>query len=276
MGKTLSEREQRRIFRERYLDTHEVYLKSIADIIAYLYQWQAPPDVRCGEMVSRLTKAGKIDKRKDVDEEEPQFRNLRNSWYHERCLNYPTWSLDERTLFAAWKIIQCYYAVFSSVATLVTCTKPQRKSHEATLNIFAREFLSNRRLKAFFIPPANFYLTQQGKLPKPFSQQVNWNYADERHIPNIVKCLNAVREEDRMVTIPHYLKQLRDWVTYGDAYLFIRLYGRSPRRKLDFSLRAITFIYCVQAEFFLLRTFGWKAVYRQLHISQSKWKRVCV
>ena len=261
--KFLNEKKQREIFRERYLDTHGIYLKSVADIIAYLYKWRNPHEERCTLMISRLLKAGKISRRKDVDEEESQFRNLRNSWYHECSLNYPPDSLDERSLFAAWKIIQCYYAVFSSVASLVTCIKPERKSHDATLNIFAREFLCNRKRKAYFLPPANFYLNQQGRFPEEFSEQVNWPYADEYHIPNIIRCLEEVRKEDSMATIPHYLKELRDWVTYGDAYLFIRLYGASPKEQLDFSLQAIAFIYCVQSEFFLLRLFGWNAVYRQ-------------
>jgi len=259
--KFLSEQRQREIFRKRYLSTHETYLKSIADIIAYLYEWQATHEERCFKMVSRLMSEDKMRKRKDIDEEEPQFRNLRNSWYHECALNYPP-NPNERLLFAAWKIIQCYYAVFSSIASLVTCFKPEKKSHEATLNTFAREFLCGRRRK-YFLPPANFYLNQQGRFPEDFSKQVNWPYADQHHIPNIIKCLAEVRKEEQMVTIPHYLKELRDWVTYGDAYLFIRLYGQTPKMNLDFSLQAIAFINCVQTEFFLLRLFGWEVVHRQ-------------
>lgn len=261
--KFLSEQKQSEIFRERYLNTHEVYLKSIADIIAKLYEWRGGHEERCTKMVSCLIDADKMRKRKDIDEEEPQFRNLRNSWYHECALNYPPQHLDERLLFAAWKIIQCYYSVFSSIASLVTCFKPRRKSHEATLNIFAREFLCNSRRIPYFLPPTNFYLNQQGRFPEEFSRQVNWPYANKYYIPNIIKCLEEVRKEKQMVTIPHYLKELRDWVTYGDAYLFIRLYGQSPKTNLDFSLQAITFINCVQTEFFLLRLFGWDAVYRQ-------------
>lgn len=261
--KFLDEQTQSEIFRQRYLNTHGTYLKSIADIIARLYEWQGEHEERCAKMVSCLIDAGKMRKRRDIDEEEPQFRNLRNSWYHECALNYPPQYPNERLLFAAWKIIQCYYTVFSSIASLVTCFKPRRKSHEATLNIFAREFLSSSRRKDYFLPPANFYLNQQGRFPEEFSRQVNWPYADEYHIPNIVKCLEEVRKEKQMATVPHYLKELRDWVTYGDAYLFIRLYGQSPKMNLDFSLQAIAFIHCVQTEFFLLRLFGWDAVYRQ-------------
>jgi len=270
--KFLDEQKQSEIFRERYLNTHGTYLKSIADIIATLYEWQNKHEERCIKMVSCLIKADMMRKRKDIDEEEPQFRNLRNSWYHECALNYPPQYPNERLLFAAWKIIQCYYAVFSSIASLVTCFKPGRKSHEATLNIFAREFLCSSRRKAYFLPPANFYLNQQGRFPKEFSKQVNWPHADEYHIPNIVKCLGEVRKEEQMATIPHYLKKLRDWVTYGDAYLFIRLYGQSPKMSLDFSLQAIVFMNCVQTEFFLLRLFGWDAIYRQFKYFLDKLK----
>jgi len=263
--KFLDEQVQREIFRKRYLNTHETYLISIADIIATLYKWQGGYEESCAKMVSCLINAGKMRQRKDIDEEEPQFRNLRNSWYHECALNYPSQYLNERLLFAAWKIIQCYYTVFSSIASVVTCFKPEKKSHEATLNIFAREFLCHSRRKDYFLPPTNFYLNQQGRFPEELSEQVKWPRPTGYHIRvrNIVKCLEEIRKEKQIATIPHYLKELRDWVTYGDAYLFIRLYGQSPKMNLDFSLQAIAFINCVQTEFFLLRLYGWDAVHRQ-------------
>lgn len=153
---------------------------------------------------------------------------------------------------------------FSSIASLVTCFKPEKKSHEATLNIFGTDFLCNSKRKNYFLPPMNMYLNQQGKMKTEFSKQICWPYADTYHIPIIKKCLAETREENRVATIPHYLKKLRDWVTYGDAYLFIRLYGEVPKEDLDCSLRAIAFVSCAQAEFFLLRLYGWNAVYRQL------------
>jgi len=254
------------VFRERYLNTHETYLKSIADIIGYLYGGKSWEE-KCAKTIAHLLGASKMRKRRDIDEETPHFKNLRNCWYNECALNYPPETLDERLRFAAWKIIQCYYVVFSSVASLVCCFHPEIKSHDATLNIFAREFLCHSKRKGYFLPPVNFYLNQQGRFPKEFSKKVNWPYADSYHIPNIINCLKNVQENLRrkkqMVTIPHYLKSLRDWVTYGDAYLFIRLYGKSPKTNLDFSLENIAFIHSVQAEFFLLRLFGWDAVNRQ-------------
>lgn len=254
------------VFRERYLKTHETYLKSIADIIAHMYTGKTPkeytgktPKENCTNMVLHLLEVSKIEKRSDVDEETSHFRNLRNCWYHECALNYPE-TLDERLRFAAWKIIQCYYVVFSSIVSLVCCFHPEQKSHDTTLNIYVSNFLCNRKRKNYFLPPTNFYLDQQGNFPEEFSQTVDWDYADSYHIPNIIKCLEKVREKNRRVSIPHYLKSLREWVTYGDAYLFVRLYGESPKNNLSFSLEHIAFIHCVQTEFFLLHLFGWDAV----------------
>lgn len=260
-----------KVFRERYLNTHETYLKSIADIIVHLYGWKSWEE-RCAKMKLCLIGADKMRKRKDIDEETPHFRNLRNCWYHECALIYPSEILDERLCFAAWKIIQCYYVVFSSIASVVCCFHPERKSHNATLNIFAREFLCHSKRKGYFLPPVNFYLNQQGRFPEEFSRKVDWHYADSYHIPNIIKCLENVRRKNQMATIPHYLKKLRDWVTYGDAYLFIRLYGESPKKNLDFSLDNIAFIHCVQTEFFLLRLFGWDAINRQFETFSDQLK----
>lgn len=249
------------LFRERYLNTHEVYLKSIADLIHHLYQGNLQDEAT--EMIFRLIDAPKMKRRLDTEDETSHFRNLRNCWYHECALNYPPNDLDERMRFAAWKIIQSYYAVFSSIASLVCCDHPERKSISKTLYIFAGEFLCHSKRKNYFLPPTNLYLNQQGKLPKKLSDGIKWDYAQIYHIPNIVKCLSEVRRENNITTIPHYLKKLREWVTYGDAYLFIRLYGESPKQNLDFSLRHISFMFCLQSEFFLLRLFGWDAVNRQ-------------
>jgi hypothetical protein len=249
------------VFKERYLNTHETYLKSIADLIWYLYKGKNLQD-KASAMVVCLTGANKMKKRIDTEDETVHFRNLRNSWYHECVLNYPD-ALDERMRFAAWKIIQCYYAIFSSIASLVCCYHTEKKSHDKVLNIYAKEFLCNSKKRDYFLPPTNFYLNQQGKFPKRVASSLQWEYAHSYYIPNIIKCLEEAHLENRTTTVPHYLKKLRDWVTYGDAYLFIRLYGKSPKINLDFSLQNISFMHCLQAEFYLLRLFGWEAVNRQ-------------
>lgn len=252
------------IFRKRYLETHEKYLKSIADVIVYLYgnrSWKE----KCEKMLSRLISAGELGERKiDTEHETTHFRNLRNCWYHESALNYPYGeeNMDSRLKFAAWKIIQCYYSIFSAICSLVySFHKSQKKSHEKILNIYAREFLSHHRRRDFFLPPVNFYLNQQGNLPERFLKMIDWDYAHKYHIPNIIECLEKTStRRPTLVTVAHYLKNLRDWVSYGDAYLFFRLYGQSPKRNLDFSLQNIVFIHCVQTEFFLIKLFGWEAV----------------
>jgi hypothetical protein len=266
-----------KIFVERYLNTHALYLKSIADVTAHLYDIFRGESERvwknaCRNMLVRLDRADSIPRRRDTDFETFHFRNLRNCWYHESALYDPLDDIDSRLRFAAWKIIQCYYAVFSSIASLVCLDNTQYKSHDAILNHYISNFICNRNRKEFFLPPVNFYLNQQGVFSEEFSKMVNWEYADYYHLPAIKKCLKHTkkelkkeqgREANIRIGIPHYLKILRDWANYQDAYIFFRLYGDKVKEDLDFSLKRITFIHCVQTEFFMLRTFGWGAMQLQ-------------
>ena len=253
-----------RVFRERYLDTHGIYLKSIADIIASMYHMRDFEEASVRMIQKLMAQGAKLDeKRQDPGHETFEFRNLRNCWYHECALNYPFESRDERLRFASWKIMQCYYSVFSSIASLVCCHHPPKKSPNKTLNIYARNFLRNSKRRRFFLPPMNLYLNQQGVIPKALSETVTWNYAHEFKIPDIEKCLRSVHNKSTITTIPHYLKSLREWATYQDAYLMFRLYGEGPKADLDFSLKRITFIHCLQTEYYLINLFGWKAFERQ-------------
>lgn len=215
----------------------------------------------CQAMIKSLMSAGNFtESMVDKKFESPYFRNLRNSWYHEAALNYPQ-NLDERLKFAPWKIVQCYYSVFSGISALIRCFRDSGQlSHDGVLNIFGTEFLRNRKRKVFFLPPFNFHLNQDGGFDTAFEKAVGWDYATKYHIPNIKKCLNLVYKERRITTILHYLKRLRDWVQYEDSYLFFRLYGKSVKENLDFSLNKITFGYLVQIEFFLIKLFGWNTV----------------
>ena len=254
------------VFRKRYLDTHGVYLKSIADIIAAMYHTRTTDFEEASvHMIQKLMAQGaKLDeKRQDPGHETFEFRNLRNCWYHECALNYPFKSLDERLRFASWKIMQCYYSVFSSIASLVCCHYPPKKSPNKTLNIYGKNFLCSRMKKRFFLPPTNLYLNERGVIPKSLSETVTWNYAHDFKIPHIEKCLRSVHKESTITTIPHYLKSLREWATYQDAYLMFRLYGESPKEDLDFSLKRIAFIHCLQTEYYLISLFGWEAFERQ-------------
>ena len=273
------------VFRERYLDTHEKFLKSIADVIGYLFgpiygkrieDWREP----CRKMLLKLIPAEELSKRSDVEYETVHFRNLRNCWYHECALHHPLDNIDSRLLFAAWKIIQCYYAVFSSVASLVRLENTQIKGHDKILNFYLTNFVCNKDLEDFFLPPANFYLNQQGVFSDKFSKMVNWDYADSYHLPVIKECLEYTkkemeREQDGRVVnlrigIPHYLKILRDWANYQDAYLFFRLYGQTVKQNLDVCLKRITFIHCVQTECFMMKTFGWNALELQFETFLSE------
>lgn len=273
------------VFRERYLDTHEKYLKSIADVIGYLFgpiygdtieDWREP----CRKMLLKLIPAGNLPKRKDFEDETPHFRNLRNCWYHECALHYPLDTIDNRLRFAAWKIIQCYYVVFSSIASLVRLEDTQLKGHDKVLNFYLTNFVCKKGLKRFFLPPVNFYLNQQGIFSDKFSKMVNWEYADFCHIPIIRECLVYTKKEiererngrvvNLRIGIPHYLKTLRNWANYQDAYLFFRLYGQTVKEKLDFCLKWITFIHCVQTEFFMMKTFGWNALRLQFETFLSE------
>lgn len=203
------------------------------------------------------------EKRKDPGHETSEFRSLRNCWYHECALHHPFTDLDDRLRFASWKIIQCYYSVFSSIASLVCCYYPPQKSPMKTLNIYGREFLCNKSRRDFFLPPVNLYLNQQGIIPSELLEKITWEYAHEHKIPTVEKCLRSVHKKKRITTIPHYLKSLREWVTYEDAYLMFRLYGETIKANLDFSLKRIAFIHCMQTEFYLVNLFGWGSVKRQ-------------
>lgn len=256
-------RELPNIFRKRYLETHERYLKSIADVAAHLYPKKGGNSKRvCLAMVGNMLSAGNFtESMADKEFESPHFRNLRNSWYHEVALNNPHDNLDERLKFAPWKIIQCYYSVFSGISSLIRCFhRFRRLSHDSVLNIFGNEFLRNRKRKIFFLPPFNFHLNQQGRFDTAFEKAVGWKYATEYHIPNIKECLKSVHEKGHVTTILHYFKKLRDWVQYEDSYLFFRLYGERVKEYLDFSLSKITFGYLAQIEFFLINLFRWTTV----------------
>ena len=63
---------------------------------------------------------------KDNNFESIYFRNLRNAWYHELVLNHPRDDFDLRTIFAPWKIIQCYYCVLAGISALIRCFHSER------------------------------------------------------------------------------------------------------------------------------------------------------
>lgn len=263
MVRVLEEENLARMFRERYLKTHESYLGSITDIITKNYGGDMSKN-QCGNILStsQTFRAHDLSIPEIPDEESLHFRNLRNAWYHECSLSYPT-DLDTRIKFAAWKIIECYYAIFASVASLVRCIHPnkeQRLGHKETLRVYASELVAQRKFSGYFLTPANFMINQEGNFAN--EEAVNtWAYGREHKVPYLKKCLQlAYQSEKGVTTLVHYFKMLREWATYSDAYLFFRLYGTGVKFDLDRYLRQITFFYLAQAELFLLDACGWEAM----------------
>jgi hypothetical protein len=67
-------------------------------------------------------------------------------------------------------------------------------------------------------------------------------------------------KSERIFAVPHYMLALREWVNYEDAYLFFMLYGPNPRERLVRSLNGITASYLTEAEYYLIRRYGWNAM----------------
>ena len=262
-----------KLFRQRYLNTHERFLKSIADLTAHLYfkRYNHLED-GCENMITTLLSVGNFSEHMvDKSYESQYFRNLRNAWYHEVALNNPQDDLDQRFKFAPWKIIQCYYSIFAGISALIRCfNSSEIDSHNKIFNIFGNKFLRNKKRKIFFLPPYNFHLNQQGNFDLLFEETVDWPYGRENHIPNIKECLKLVHTGNKITTIPHYLKKLREWVQYEDSYLFFLLYGETVKTNLDFSLKRISFGYMVQIEFFFIKLFGWEPLKFQFNDFNEK------
>ena len=197
------------------------------------------------------------------------FRNLRNCWYNECGLNYPYDNLDERIKFASWKIMQCYYTVFSAIASLVCCHHKEKRRIETTLNLYANDFLCGKK-KRFTIPPLNIFVNQQGEIPKKAEESITYVWGRRNSLPIIKNCLLEIQEKNRLTAIPHYLRSLREDFTYKNMYLLFRLYGDSPKEKLDNSLRKIAFTYSIQTEFYLINMFGWNKIQEQFDIFISE------
>jgi hypothetical protein len=252
------------LFRERYLNTHELYLKALADVVAHFYLGWNKDFPNYAQLVAFLKNGNVPLKLNDEpDQEQPQFRNLRNSWYHELALRHPE-DFDIRVKFAGWKITQAYYAIFSSIGALVRCLRPIGSlSHDATLNVYSNEILASRRFHNSVLPPASTYMNQQGMITNIEMLEI-WDYAKTQHVPTIRKCLASVGEgKSRISSVVHYLKDLREWATYEDAYLLFRMYGPTVKQNLDYSLQTLVSFYLTQSEVFLTKTFGRNAMETQ-------------
>jgi hypothetical protein len=294
MGEFLKEENLKKLFRDKYLETHHQYLNSISDITATIYAREGRKEYKkecmkagdiekidiwpniCRGIVSKLNNAGKFpdSMMTDTEGETLHFRNLRNSWYHECALANPD-DVNIRMQFPAWKIIQSYYAIFSSISSVVRCFNPRedRQGHSFILNCYGNQFLSNPRRKIFFIPPISFILTQDGNFNKDYANQIDWEYGIEHHLPFVQKCLVHSKEKNKIITIAHYMKNLREWATYEDSYLFFRMYSEVIRGELNHFLKVITFAHCVQNEYFLIKLFGIDTLKLQFDRFSSEFKK---
>jgi len=263
------------LFRERYLNTHEKYLKSIADISSILYFKEGDNlEYGCELIVNKLLSAGEFSESKyDEKFESKYFRNLRNAWYHELVLNSPEDDFDQRIKFAPWKIVQCYYSIIAGISALIRCFYTVKfDNHKKIAALFTNDFLNSNTRRNFFLPPFNYYLDQQGNFKASNEEIINWEYGIENHIPYIKECLRNIKNNQtaRRISILHYLIKLRNWVQYEDAYLFFLLYGESVKENLDYSLKRLSYGYMVHVEFFFIKLFGWKYLEPQFDVFIEK------
>ena len=266
MVDTLNEQNLAQMFRDRFLDKHYPMLNSVSDILTQLY---GTDSIMSKNLITKIYSKGHINLTlTDPATETINMRSLRNAWYHECSLNYPLKD-TERMKFPAWKIIQCYYAVFSSIAALVRSFDVYSKGHNSLLNSYGTLFLRNHKMKRFFVIPLCIHLNQQGDLGDSYYELLTWKYGTKHHLPIIIKRLEKTRVENNskgIVTIPHYLKSLRDWATYEDPYIFFRLYGQTISKKLDGYLRNICMAYLSQTEAVMIKLYGFDAINLQKEV----------
>jgi len=261
MTEVLNESNLSRIFIERFLNKHYPVLNSIADILVYEHHNQP------FGWLKKIYSKGKINQTlTDPSTETMNMRALRNAWYHECSLNYPP-EYNNRMKFPAWKIIQCYYSVFSSIAALVRCYDKEKKGHDSLLNCYGT-LLRTHQLRRFFIIPLCIHLKQNGEVGDSYDELLEWEYGKENHLPVIIEGLKRIRKENKsvIVTIPHYLKSLRDWATYEDSYIFFRFYGEKTLKNLDSYLRTICEVYNLQTEVVMVKLYGFDVINRQKEV----------
>ena len=259
MVDTLNEQNLAKMFTDRFLNKHYPMLNAISYILTNQYG----EDNFSNNLLEDIYSKGNISQTlNDPDTETRNMRSLRNAWYHECSLNYP-FEYTERMKFPAWKIIQCYYAVFSSIAALVRTFDDRTRGHDSLLNSYGTLFLRNRERKRFFVIPLCIHLKQDGKLGDSYYELLPWEYGKKHNLPKIIKRLEKTKVENKLrgiVTIPHYLKSLRDWATYEDPYIFFRLYGPKIREGLDSYLRIICKAHLSQTEAVMVKLYGFDAI----------------
>ena len=261
-------------FRANYLNTHEKYLKSIADVITWSY----------GNRVRSVSEG--ILNKIEVDQnyfnqigsswkgdEEKAFRNLRNSWYHECALRYPFEAEGiDRMKFAPWKIIQFYYVIYTASSAIVRCyDNSEQLSHVKVMNILTSNIIMQPKLGIrFFVPPFGICV-KKGDFAPSCKDSIEWEYGRKNHCPNIEECLLRTYEKrNKNVTLLHYFKDLREWVNYEDAYLFISLYGPKVISNLNYSLLKISNAFNTLSDTFLINFYGFDKVYSEFEMFEGE------
>lgn len=260
MVKALSEGQLRSRFCSLILNTHYKYLRAISNLISGRLEKSNVYEDKCMCIISKLAEAGHLGEKKDDPEdiESEYFRNLRNAWYHEYAMNKSSMEI------AVWKIIQSYYVVFCSISALVRCYYENMRSpgHKKMSNTYAKDFVINPSRNKFLVLPTNLYFKKNElyQLDAMICKDSLKHYVDD--LENSFRWAKGQLKygEKDIVTVPVYLRALREWVNYSDAFIFLMLYGPTIRDNLELFLKNVTMTYLIQTEYFMIQLFGLDSV----------------
>jgi hypothetical protein len=250
---------QRR-FKERFHDIHYECLGSIYNLILY-----DCPDINHRVKKLSTSRSRNPEPKLNVSYDDPSFRNLRNAWYHELCMHRSS------VQAAAWKIIQTYYAVFCSISSMTRCIDSSMADpgHKKMHRAYNRQFVTCPKRQNLLLLPTNIIL----KVDSTGSSIVGTNLRYD--VPNVQRGLEWASTRPKLkglteISIPLYLMALREWANYEDAYLLFMLYGPYVRDKLERSLNAITSIYLLEAEYFMIEFHGWEKMHSHFEIFKEQ------
>lgn len=269
----MSERAIESIFLE-YLHSYHKWLKSIADILVREYLIGSFGESRERRYVNGLFSRVILEdnyiselKAHNKGNKIRAKRNLLNSWYNECTLRYPEKNIMdyESMKFASWKIIQFYYTIFTGLSSLNRdFYRGFWRNHNTAIDIFVENLLVIPSLNnKFFIPPFCFVL-KDDKVEPSFEKAISWPYGLSYHCPNLNECLidtkNKRKKKDKIISLFHFFKCLREWATYQSAYIFINLYGQGPKAELEMCLKDISFCFNYLVEKFQIKFYGFREI----------------
>ena len=241
----------RKDFRQKYLNTHELYLDAILAIlphpIAKIVQQIDIPSETVGEL-RKETARGRAQSIKD----------MRNAWYHECAFWHPQDIDVEWLKFAPWKIIQFYYSIYCMLSAMVRCIDDSpRIRHGRMLDKFTKELIMHPVLNnRLFVAPFCFYMSEGVLHPEP-EGRIHRRYALEHDFPHLKHCFdNIPNSSAKPISLVHYFKYLREWANYEDSYIFMNLYGPAVREKLRGCLQIILPAFLSIGENFLVAFWG--------------------